>query len=35
MVSIYKNIEDYNPNKKRKKMIVFDDMIADMLSNKT
>ena len=35
MVSIYKNIEDYNPDKKRKKMIVFDDMIADMLSNKT
>ena len=35
MVSICKNIEDYNPNKKRKKMIVFDDMIADMLSNKT
>ena len=35
MVNIYKNIEDYNPNKKRKKMIVFDDMIADMLSNKT
>ena len=35
MVNIYKSIEDYNPNKKRKKMIVFDDMIADMLSNKT
>ena len=27
-----KNIEDYNPNKKRK--ILMDDMIADMLSNK-
>ena len=27
-------IEDYNPNKKRKILIVFDDMIADMLSNK-
>ena len=31
---IYKNIEDYNPNKKRKTLIVFDNMIADMLSNK-
>ena len=31
---IYKNIEDYNPNKKQKLLIVFDDMIADMLSNK-
>ena len=34
MYDIYKNIEDYNPNKKRKMLIVFDDMIADMLSNK-
>ena len=31
---VYKNIEEYNPNKKRKLLIVFDDMIADMLSNK-
>ena len=31
----YKNIEEYNPNKERKIMIVFDDMIVDMLSNKT
>ena len=31
---IYKNIEDYNPNKKRKILIVFDDMIAEMMSNK-
>ena len=29
-----KNIEEYNPNKKRKTSIVFDDMIADMRSNK-
>ena len=29
----YKNIEEYNPNKKRKILIVFDDMIADMLGN--
>ena len=31
---IYKNIEKYNPKKKRKKLISSDDMIADMLSNK-
>ena len=31
---IYKNIEEYNSNKKRKILIVFDGMIADMLSNK-
>ena len=31
---IYKNIANYNPNKKRKILILFDDMIADMLSNK-
>ena len=29
-----KNIEEYNPNKKGKLLIVFDDMIADILSNK-
>ena len=34
MDDIYKNIEEYNPNKKRKMLIVFDDMIANMLSNK-
>ena len=34
MVKIYKNIEDYNPNKRRKKLIFFDDMMADMLSDK-
>ena len=31
---IYRNIEEYTSNKKRKILIVFDDMIADMLSNK-
>ena len=31
---IYKNNEEYNPNKKQKILIVFCDMIADMLSNK-
>ena len=31
----YKNIEGYNLNRKQKTLIVlFDDMIADMLSNK-
>ena len=34
MDDIYKNIEEYNPNKRRKIFIVFGDMIADMLSNK-
>ena len=32
MDDIYKNIEDYNLDEKRKSLIVFDDMIADMLS---
>ena len=31
----YKNIEEYNPGKKRKVLImIFDDMIADMINNK-
>ena len=34
MDDINKNIVEYNPNKKRKILIVFDDMIADMLYNK-
>ena len=34
MDDIYKNIEEYNPNIKRKILILFDDIIADMLSNK-
>ena len=34
MQDIYKNIEDYNPGKKLKVLIVFDDMIADMINNK-
>ena len=33
MNDIYKNIEEYNPNKKRKILTVFNDLIADMLSN--
>ena len=31
MDDIYKNIEEYNTNKKRKIIIVFDDMIADYI----
>ena len=31
---VYENLEDYNPTKKRRVLIVFDDMIADMKSNK-
>ena len=34
MDDIYKNIRQSNPNKKRKLLIVFDDMIADILRNK-
>ena len=34
MFDIYENIEEYNPNKKSKILIVFNDMIADMLINK-
>ena len=33
MQDVYKNIEDYNPIKKRKILIVFDDMIVDMINN--
>ena len=34
MDDIYKNMEEYNPNKKRKILIMFDNMVADMLNNK-
>ena len=33
MQDVYKNIGEYNPIKKRKVLIVFDDMIADMINN--
>ena len=33
MQDVYKNIEDYNPIKKRKALIIFYDMIADMINN--
>ena len=34
MDDVYKNIDDYNPNKRRKILIVFDDIIADIMTNK-
>ena len=34
MDGVYQNIDDYNPSRKRKILIVFDDMIADIMSNK-
>ena len=34
MHKVYKNIDNYNPDKENKVLIVFDDMIADMINNK-
>ena len=34
MQDVYKNIEEYNIGKKRKILIVFDDIIADLINNK-
>ena len=34
MNDVYENIDNYNPNRKRKVLIVFDDMIADIMTNK-
>ena len=34
MDNIYKNIEEFNPNKKHKVLIFFDNMVADMHSSK-
>ena len=34
MQDVYKNIEEYNRSKKCYVLIIFDDMIADMISNK-
>ena len=34
MDDVYKNIDNYNPSRKRKVLIVFDDMIADIMTNK-
>ena len=35
MQDVYKNIEEYTLKKKLKVLIVFDDMIADMINNKS
>ena len=34
MQDIYTNIEEYNPGKKRKVLVIIDDLIADMINNK-
>ena len=34
MQDAYKNINEYNTYEKRKTLIVFDDIIADMINNK-
>ena len=34
MYNVYKNIDLYNSDKENKILIVFDDMIADMINNK-
>ena len=34
MHDVYKNIDGYNPDKQNKILIVFDDMIADMINNR-
>ena len=34
MDDVYNNINDYNPKRKRKILIVFDDMIADIMTDK-
>ena len=34
MDDVYENTNDYNPIRERKKLIVFDDMIADIMTKK-
>ena len=34
MDDVYENIDDYNASRKRKVLVVFDDMIADIMTNK-
>ena len=34
MDDVYENINDYNSSRKRKILIIFDDMIADITANK-
>ena len=34
MDDVYENINDYNLSRRRKILIIFDDMIADIMDNK-
>ena len=34
MQDIYRNIDEYNADKERKILVVFDDMVDDMINNK-
>ena len=34
MNDLYKHVDDYNPHKENKILIVFDDIIADLILNK-
>ena len=34
MDDVYRNTDDHNPKRKRKFLIVFDDMVADIMTNK-
>ena len=34
MDDVSENIDDYNPSRKRKILIIFDDMIADIMTKK-
>ena len=34
MDDVYENVDNYNPSRKRKILIIFDDMIADIMTNK-
>ena len=33
MGDVYEKIDNYNPNRKRKILMLFDDMIADIMTN--
>ena len=34
MHDVYENIDDYNPSRKREILIIFDDMVANIMSSK-
>ena len=33
-MNVCENIDDYNPNRQKKNLIVFDDMVADIMTTK-